>query len=60
MKTKITKKLVKLITWTTALSNPMKQSATQDGRVIMGSSEKMWSIQEGMENHFNILALSIP
>ena len=41
-----------LITWTTALSNsrklwPMTCRATQDGQVIMESSDKMWSTGEG-------------
>ena len=54
------KKLVKLITWTTALSNSMKLWATQDGWVIVESSGKMWPTQVVMANHFNILALSIP
>ena len=45
-------KLIKLITWTTALSNSMKLwgmlcRATQDGRVIVESSDKMWSTGEG-------------
>ena len=42
------KKLTNLITWTTALSNSMKLwamlcRATQDGWVIVESSDKMWS-----------------
>ena len=46
------RKLTKLITWTTALSNSMKLwampcRATQDGQVIMESSDKMWSTGEG-------------
>ena len=46
------KKLTNLITWTTALSNSMKlwampYRATQDRRVIMESSDKMWSTGKG-------------
>ena len=45
-------KLIKLITWTTALSNSMKPwamlcGATQDGWVMGESSDKMWSTGEG-------------
>ena len=45
-------KLTKLITWTTALSNSMKLwamlcRATQDRRVMVESSDKMWSTGEG-------------
>ena len=45
--------LTKLITWTTALSNSMKlwamlYRATQNRRVMVESSDKMWSI--GKEN----------
>ena len=44
-------KLIKLITWTTALFNSVKLwalpcRATQDGRVIVESSDKMWSTGE--------------
>ena len=43
---------IKLITWTTALSNSMKLwampcRATQDGRVMVESSDKMWSTWKG-------------
>ena len=31
--------------------------ATQDGWVMVESSDKMWSTGEGNANHFNILAL---
>ena len=31
--------------------------ATQDGQVIVESSDKMWSTGEGNANHFSILAL---
>ena len=46
------RKLTKLITWTTALSNSMKLwamlcGATQDGLVIVESSDKTWSPGEG-------------
>ena len=44
------RKLVNLITWTTALSNSMKLGpcgATQDGRVMVERSDRMWSIGEG-------------
>ena len=46
------RKLTNLITWTTALSNPMKLwampcRATQDGWVMAESSDKMWSTGEG-------------
>ena len=45
------RKLIKLITWTTALSNSMKLRsmpfrATQDGRVVVGSSDKTSSTGE--------------
>ena len=46
------RQLTKLITWITALSNSMKLwailcRATQDGRVMVDSSDKKWSIGEG-------------
>ena len=45
-------KLTKLITWTTSLPNSMKLWAmpcrgTQDGRVMVESSDKTWSTREG-------------
>ena len=45
-------KLIKLITWTTALSNSMKLwtmpcRATQERRVMVESSDKTWSPGEG-------------
>ena len=51
MKTTI-RKLSKLITWITALSNSVKLwaipgRATQDGRVMVESSDKTWSTGEG-------------
>ena len=47
-----TRKLTKLITWITALSNSMKlwamsDKATQDGWVMVESSNEMWSTGEG-------------
>ena len=52
MKTNNHRKLIKLITWTTALSNSMKLlakpcRATQDRQVMVGSSDKTWSTREG-------------
>ena len=46
------RKLTNLITWTAALSNSMKWwampcRATQDGQVVLESSDKMWSTGEG-------------
>ena len=46
------RKLIKLITWTIALSNSMKLwampwRATQDGLVMVESSDKMWLTGEG-------------
>ena len=46
------RKLTNLITWTTAFSNSMKLwamlcKATQDGGVMVESSDKMWSTGEG-------------
>ena len=46
------RKLTNLITWTTALSNSMKLwampcRATQDGRVMVERSDRMWSTGEG-------------
>ena len=46
------RKLIKLISWTTALSNSMKLwavpcKATQDGWVMVESLDKMWSTGEG-------------
>ena len=34
--------------------------ATQDGRVMVERSDRMWSAEEGMANHFSILALRTP
>ena len=61
------RKLIKLIMWTTALSNSVKQwampcRATQDGQVMVESSDKMWPTGEWngkplqyscLENHMN-------
>ena len=61
------RKITKLITWNTALSNSMKLwampcRATQDGQVMVKSSDKTWSTGEGngkplqyscLENHMN-------
>ena len=49
------RKLTKLITWITTSSNSMKLwarpcRATQDGRVMVESSDKMWSTGEGRGN----------
>ena len=46
------RKLTKVITWTTAFCNSMKLwampcRATQDGQVMVESSDKTWSIGEG-------------
>ena len=51
-------------TRTTALSNSVKLShacgATQDGRVMVERSDRMWSTGEGNEKHFSSLALRTP
>ena len=51
-------------TRTTALSNSKKLShareATHDGRVMVERSDRMWSLEKGMANHFSILALRTP
>ena len=59
------RKLTKLITWITALSNSIKLwamqcRATQDRRIMVESSDKTWPTGEGMTNHFSILALRTP
>ena len=59
------RKLIKLITWTTALSNSMKlwamtYRATQDRWAIVERSDKTRSNGERNANHFNILALRTP
>ena len=65
-KTKTTnRKLTKMITWIIVLYKLMKPwampcRATQDGRVMVESSDKMWSTGEGSGNHFSILALRTP
>ena len=51
-------------TRTTALSNSMKPShawgATQNGWIMVERSDRMWSMEEGMANHFGILVLRTP
>ena len=51
-------------TRTIALSNLMKLShargATQDGQVMVERSDRKWSLEKGMTNHFSILALRTP
>ena len=37
----------------------MPGRAAQDGQVMVESSDEMWSLEKGPENHFSILALSI-
>ena len=58
------KKLTKLITWTTALSNSMKIShargATQDGWVMVERSDRMWSIGEEKGKPFQYSCLENP
>ena len=59
------RKLTNLITWTTALSNSMKLWAipcrdTQDGRVMVESSDKMWSTGEGNGNLLQYSCLENP
>ena len=51
------RKLTKLITGSTALSNSMPYRTTQDGQVMVESSDKTWSTREENANHFSILAL---
>ena len=38
----------------------MPRGATQDGRVMVEQSDRMWSMRKGMANHFSILALRTP
>ena len=57
MKTTITRKKIKLITWTTALSNSEKLwampcRATQDEWVMVESSDKTWSTGKGTTSVF--------
>ena len=59
------RKLIKPITWTTALSNSMELwtmlcRAIEDGWVMVECSDKTWSTGEEMANHFSILALRTP
>ena len=57
--------LTKLITWTTALSNSMKLwvmpcRATQDGQVMVESSDKTWSTGEGNGKPLQYFCLENP
>ena len=59
------RKLIKLIIWTTTLSNSMKLwamlwRANQDRRVMVERSDKTWLTGEGNGSHFSILALRTP
>ena len=59
------RKLIKLITWITALSNSVKLCAmlcrvTQEGRVMWRVLTKCGPLQKGMANHFSTLALRTP
>ena len=59
------RKLFKLITWTTTLSNSMKLwampcSATQDGRVLVESSDKTWPIGERNDKPLQYSCLKKP
>ena len=60
------RKLIKLITLITDLSNSMKLGAmlcraTHDGRVMVESSDKVRGpLEKAMANHFSILALRTP
>ena len=58
------RKLVNLITWTTALSNSMKLSqahgATQDGQVMVERSDRVWSTREGNGKPFQYSCLENP
>ena len=59
------RKLIKLITWTTALSNSVKLwvmpcRVTQDGQVIVESSDKMWSTGEGNDKPLQYSCLENP
>ena len=51
-------------TWTTALSNSMKPShapgATQDGQVMVESSDRMWSTGEGNDKPLQYSCLENP
>ena len=38
----------------------MPRGATQNGRVMVQPSDRMWSMRKGMANHFSILALRTP
>ena len=65
MKTHSIRKLIKLITWTTALSNSMKLwampcRATQDKWVMVESSDKTWSTGEGNGKRLQYSCLESP
>ena len=65
MKTHSIRKLIKLITWTTALSNSMKLLAMHVGPPKMDRSwwrvlTKRGPLEKGMANHLSILVLRIP
>ena len=56
------RQLIKLITWTTVLSNSMKLwampcKATQDRWVMVESSDKMWSTGEGNDKPLYIIII---
>ena len=59
------RKLTKLITWPTTLSNSIKLwamqcRATQEGQVMMESSDKMWSTGEGKDKQLQYSCLRNP
>ena len=59
------RKLTKPITWITALSNSMKLwampcRATQDGQVMVATSDKIWSSKEGNDKPFPYSCLENP
>ena len=59
------RKLTNLITWTTAFSNSMKLGAkpckaSEDGQVMVESSDKCGPLEKGMANHFSIPAMRTP
>ena len=59
------RKLTNLITWTTVLSNLMKQwailcRATQEGQVIVERSDKMWSTGEGNDTPLQYSSVENP
>ena len=59
------RKITNLITWNTTFSNSMKLwampcRATQEGQVMMESSDKMWSTGEGNDKPFHYSCLENP